>query len=211
MDKIRAVIFDLDGVLVDAKDWHFEALNRALCLFGYEISRYDHLVTYDGLPTRKKLEMLSLERGLPRPLHRFLNELKQIYFMQMVHAKCRPLFQHEYAISRLRSMGYKLVVASNAIRRSVEVMLEKCGLVSYFDFLLSNQDVERPKPDPEIYEKAIARLGLTPDECLVVEDNQKGIRAAAAAGARLLVVKTVNDVTLPNILDRIHALEGRES
>ena len=56
--EIKAIIFDMDGVLIEAKDWHYEALNRALSLFGMEISRYDHLVTYDGLPTTKKLEML---------------------------------------------------------------------------------------------------------------------------------------------------------
>ena len=60
--KIKAVIFDMDGVLIDAKEWHYEALNKALDLFGMEISRYDHLVTYDGLPTLMKLQMLSLER-----------------------------------------------------------------------------------------------------------------------------------------------------
>ena len=62
-NEIKAIVFDMDGVLIEAKDWHYEALNRALRLFGYEISRYDHLVTYDGLPTSKKLEMLSLEKG----------------------------------------------------------------------------------------------------------------------------------------------------
>ena len=76
MGKIKAVIFDMDGVLIDAKDWHYEALNKSLELFGMEISRYDHLVTFDGLPTKKKLEMLSLERGLPEELHNFINRLK---------------------------------------------------------------------------------------------------------------------------------------
>jgi beta-phosphoglucomutase len=52
---IKAVVFDMDGVLIEAKDWHYEALNRALKLFGYEISRYEHLTTFDGLPTRRKL------------------------------------------------------------------------------------------------------------------------------------------------------------
>ena len=74
---IKAVIFDMDGVLIDAKEWHYESLNSALSLFGYEISRHDHLVTYDGLPTKKKLEMLSLENGLPTSLHAFVNQLKQ--------------------------------------------------------------------------------------------------------------------------------------
>ena len=77
MTKIKAVIFDMDGVLIEAKNWHYEALNKALGLFGMEISRYDHLVTYDGLPTKRKLEMLTAERGLPIGLHDFINEMKQ--------------------------------------------------------------------------------------------------------------------------------------
>lgn len=76
---IKAIIFDMDGVLIDAKDWHYEALNRALRLFGCEISRYDHLATFDGLPTKEKLNLLSKERHLPEKLHSFINEMKQRY------------------------------------------------------------------------------------------------------------------------------------
>ena len=133
MKKIKAVIFDMDGVLIEAKDWHYEALNRALALFGFEISRYDHLVTYDGLPTKRKLEMLTMERGLPAPLHGFLNDLKQIYTMEIVNAKCKPTFHHEYALSNLKAKGYKLAVASNSVRSSVEVMMQKSCLTPYLD------------------------------------------------------------------------------
>src|SRR3954465_5329544 len=98
MAKIKAIIFDMDGVLIDAKDWHYEALNKALGLFGMEISRYDHLVTYDGLPTRRKLEMLTLERGLPIELHAFINDMKQRYTMDLVHQNCKPTFSHEFAL-----------------------------------------------------------------------------------------------------------------
>lgn len=200
---IRGVIFDMDGVLVDAKEWHYEALNRALALFSFSISRYDHLVTFDGLPTRKKLEMLSLERGLPRALHPFLNELKQQYTMELVHAHCRPVFGKEYALARLKEEGYKLAVASNSIRATVEVMMEKSALTRYLDVLLSNQDVTRPKPDPEIYRESAARLGLEPVECLVVEDNENGIRAATAAGAEVLVVRGVDEVAYDRIRARL--------
>jgi len=206
--KIKAVVFDMDGVLIDAKDWHYEALNRALKMFGFEISRYEHLVTYDGLPTSKKLEMLTLELDLPRTLHKFLNELKQIYTQEIVHAKCKPIFQHEYAISNLKAGGYKLAVASNAIRNSVELMLDKANLLGYFDAVLSNQDVVKAKPDPEIYVKAISLLGINPEECLVVEDNEKGIASAEAAGAHLMVVKSVHDVTLQNISNSILRCDG---
>jgi beta-phosphoglucomutase len=116
---IKAVIFDMDGVLIDAKEWHYEALNKALALFGHNISRADHLSTFDGLPTRTKLEMLSKEHGLPRGLHKVLNELKQKYTLDQVHLNCRPIFIHEYALSQLKQKGYKIGVASNSVRQSV--------------------------------------------------------------------------------------------
>ncbi len=196
---IKAVIFDMDGVLIDAKEWHYEALNKALRLFGYEISRYDHLVTYDGLPTSKKLEMLSMERGMPQKLHRFINDLKQQYTVDKIFTDCHPLFVHEYALSNLRADGYKLAVASNSIRNTVDLMMQKSSLLPYLDFFLSNQDVKKGKPDPEIYEVAIAKLGVDPSECLVVEDNKNGIQAAKLAGAHVMEVSTVYDVNLDNI------------
>ena len=76
MEKPKAVLFDMDGVLIDAREWHYDALNRALSLFGHDIDRYSHLTAYDGLPTRKKLEMLSIDKGLPRGLHKFINSMK---------------------------------------------------------------------------------------------------------------------------------------
>ena len=207
MENIKAVVFDMDGVLVDAKDWHYDALNRALRLFGFGISRYDHLVTYDGLPTRNKLEMLTLEKGLPSALHTFINELKQKYTLEIVHARCNPVFHHEFALSRLKALGYKLAVASNAVRDSVKTMLGKANLLQYFDVVLSNQDVQKSKPHPEIYLTAAEKLGLQPEQCLVVEDNEKGIKAAKAANAHLMVVQTTNDVTFSNIMENMQRCE----
>ena len=200
---IKAVIFDMDGVLIDAKEWHYEALNRALGHFGYTISRYDHLVTYDGLPTRQKLEMLTLEQGLPKGLHSYLNNLKQIYTMELTHQHCRPQFNHEYALSMLKAEGYKLAVASNSIRMTIETMMHLARLEEYLDTITSNQDVKVGKPDPEIYLKTMEKLGLQPDECLIVEDNEHGIKAANASGGLLLVVKDPTDVTLDRIRRRI--------
>ena len=197
----------MDGVLIDAKDWHYEALNRALNHFGFNISRYDHLITFDGLPTRRKLEMLTKEQGLPTSLHAFLNELKQIYTMELVHARCKPLFQHEYALSQLSSAEYKLAVASNSVRKTIDVMMEKSNLKHYLHAIVSNQDVKSGKPEPEIYQKAMNLLGVHPHETLVVEDNEHGIAAARAAGAHLMVVQAVTDVTSANIFKHIQQVE----
>ena len=207
MAKIKAVLFDMDGVLIDAKDWHYEALNKALRLFGTEISRYDHLVTFDGLPTKKKLEMLSLEGGFPRKLHGFINDLKQVYTMEMVYAKCKPSFNHQYTLSKLKEEGYHIAVCSNSVRNTIEIMMQKANLTQYLDFFISNQDVTHGKPDPEIYQKAIQRLGLQPEECLIVEDNENGIKAALASGAHLFKVETVDDVQYTAIMNRINEIE----
>lgn len=206
-NKIAAIIFDMDGVLIDAKDWHYESLNRALNHFGFNISRYDHLVTFDGLPTRKKLEMLSREHGLPIALHGFLNDLKQIYTTELVHARCKPVFQHEYALSNLKSAGFRLAVASNSVKASVELMMEKSNLASYLDFIISNEDVKIGKPNPDIYFKAMELLGVSPNQTLVVEDNDHGIAAARAAGTHLMIVNEVTDVTLDNIYRHIKLAE----
>jgi len=205
---IKAVIFDMDGVLIDAKDWHYDALNRALGLFGFTIERYEHATAYDGLPTRTKLKRLSVEKKLPDYLHTFINEMKQRYTMEIIYERCRPRFEHEYALSRLRMEGYRLGVASNSMRDTVTLMMEKASLTAYLDFMLSNQDVKASKPDPEIYVTAIEKLGLKPTECLIVEDNQNGIKAARAAGGHLLVVKDVDEVTYDNIKQRIAEIEG---
>ncbi|AQQ59683.1 HAD family hydrolase [Helicobacter bilis] len=207
MAKIKAVIFDMDGVLIEAKDWHYEALNKALGLFGMQISRYDHLVTFDGLPTKKKLEMLSMERNLPQGLHNFINQMKQLYTMQIVYASCKPTFIHEYALSKLKSAGYKLAVCSNSIQATIETMMQKSALLQYLDFYLSNQDVKKPKPDPEIYNKAIGRLQLKPDEVMIIEDNDHGIKAAKATGANVMIVQSVLDVNLDNIQSHIDRFE----
>lgn len=203
---IKAVIFDMDGVLIDAKDWHYEALNKALDLFGHKISRYDHLVTYDGLPTKKKLEMLSLEGNLPRGLHDLINQMKQVYTMEMTYTKCKPLFTHQRALSLLKERGMKLGVCSNSIRQTIDLMMEKSDLAKYLDHTLSNQDVTASKPNPEIYNKMIKHFNLKPEECLILEDNENGIKAAIDSGAHLLKVEQIYDVNFENIINKIERI-----
>jgi HAD superfamily hydrolase (TIGR01509 family) len=206
---IKAVLFDMDGVLIDAKDWHFEALNKALSLFGLDINRYDHLMIYDGLPTHKKLEMLTLEGELPIELHAFINRLKQQFTLEAVHQYCKPTFAHEYALSRLKANGLLLAVCSNSIRRSVEVILDKAMISQYFDALFSNQDVQKPKPHPDIYIACMKKLGVHPHETLILEDNDHGIKAAIASGAHLLEIKHVGDVNYFNIMDQINSINQK--
>ena len=122
--------------------------------------------------------------------------------------KCKPLFNHQYALSKLKAEGYGLALASNSVRVTIDMMMEKADLQKYLDFTLSNQDVTKSKPDPEIYTTAIKRFDLKPEECLVVEDNPNGVKAALGSGANLLKVETVYDVTYQNIKNRIKEIES---
>jgi beta-phosphoglucomutase len=122
---IQAVIFDMDGVLVEAKDWHYEALNAALALFGLDLSRDEHLAFFDGLPTRKKLEVLGVSRNLPAKLHPLINELKQKFTLDIILSRCRPVFHVQYALAALRRSGYRLAVCSNSVRLS-RSLTRKC-------------------------------------------------------------------------------------
>jgi beta-phosphoglucomutase len=203
--KIKAVLFDLDGVLVDATEWHYEALNRALGLFGYNIPRYEHLTTYNGLPTRKKLEMLSVEKGFPRGLHTLVNKIKQKYTREEILRSCTPVFEKEFMVHQLKRDGYKLAVCSNSIRESVELMLRGSGIWELFDCVLSNEDVTHAKPHPEIYLAACERLGIKPHEAVIIEDAPHGIEAAKRSGGVLCQVTGFNEVDYERVK---RSLEG---
>ncbi|MXP77661.1 HAD-IA family hydrolase [Lachnospiraceae bacterium WCA-9-b2] len=206
VSRIKAILFDMDGVLIDAKEWHYEALNQALKLFGCEISRFDHVHTFDGLPTKDKLELLGRVSYLPTELHEFINQLKQQYTMEIITQKCKPLFQHEYALSRLKREGYLLAVCSNSKRKTIIEMMERAELLEYLDLIMSNEDVEKAKPNPEIYITTMKKLNLQPEECLILEDNKNGIAAAIASGGHLLKIDTVYDVNYTNIRTKLQSI-----
>lgn len=208
MNKIKAVIFDLDGVLVEAKDWHYEALNKSLAVFGCDISYAEHISTYDGLPTKTKLDMLNKNKNFPLELSQLVYELKQIYTNEFFTTRCFPDFSQDYLFRKLKENKIKTAVASNSIRATVDQAMLGLDLNKYIEFSLSNEDVSKPKPDPEIYVKAIEDLKLQPHECLIVEDNINGITAAKSSGAHCLEVKEVDDVNHVNVFKYIEKINN---
>ncbi|MBC69399.1 HAD family phosphatase [Acinetobacter sp.] len=205
--NIKAVIFDLDGVLVEAKDWHYEALNMALKVFGCDFTYEEHLSTFDGLPTKTKLNMLHEMKNFPLELSQTVYELKQIYTHEFFSTRCFPDFSQDYLFRKLKKRKIKTAVASNSIRATVDQAMISLDIKKYIEFSLSNEDVKNPKPSPEIYSKSIEMLNLKPHECLIVEDNINGITAAKASGAHCLEVKEVEDVNHTNIFSFIDKLE----
>jgi beta-phosphoglucomutase len=197
----RAIVFDVDGVLVDATDWHFEALNRALEPFGTSITRQEHETEFLGLPTAVKLERLIQQGRLSPKAAPTIAQLKRSYFHQILVQRCRPNNTTSALLRSLRAEKFALGAASNAIRSSVIEMLRLSGLLDYLNAIVCGDDVSRPKPDPEIYLRCSALLHVIPEDCLAVEDGQYGIQAATAAGVRVLRVQRVADVNLSYILD----------
>ena len=193
---MKAIIFDLDGVLVDAKLIHYTALNMALEELdsSYVIPWNEHLSIYDGLKTNQKLELLTKNVGLPVDSYTQIWNRKQEITLSLVsklevNKKLVSIFQ------KLKSDGYLLACASNSIRRSVLTMLSKIGIIEYMDLILSNEDVRNAKPHPEIYWKSMSMLGVYPKEVLIVEDSPPGLLAASATGASILRIAHTEDLT----------------
>ena len=202
---IKLIVFDLDGVLVDAKELHYQALNRALEKIDkkYIIHREEHLSTYDGLPTRKKLQLLTKNKGLPKDFYDAVWTLKQEATQNIINKEMSYDERLRSILSRLKSEGYSLVVASNSIRESVKLMLLRKGLLEYIDFYYSNQDVRHPKPSTEIYLKCMIKACVDPQDCVIVEDSHIGRKAATKSGAHLCGVRDVDDVTYEKVKETI--------
>ena len=118
-------------------------------------------------------------------------------------SKCYPMRNHLALLSYLKSKGYPLGLATNSIRKTALQMLNCAGIQDYFDSIITNEDVQFPKPHPEIYLKSAEKLGVAPKELLVFEDNPNGIRAATEAGCKVLRVTNPADVTLEKFLEFI--------
>jgi beta-phosphoglucomutase len=206
MSNVNAVIFDMDGVLIDAREWHFQALNDALALFGYTIPLEEHLVRFDGLTTAAKLDILTTEIGLPNDLHSIISSVKQDRTLRIAAQKCFPNVSHQILISRLKSLGIKVAVVTNSIRKTTDFMLEYAGVLSHLDLVITNEDVQNGKPSPEGYIKAMKILGVEPSATLVIEDGDFGIAAARASGATVVQVRNPKDVSIELLIPMLPEL-----
>ncbi len=201
---IKLIIFDLDGVLVDARQLHYDSLNAALCSINkdYVISLDEHLAVYDGLSTKKKLEMLSENKGVPQECHQVIWEAKQKKTMEIIDGFV-PDTRMVGVLRHFKSEGYQIACATNSIRDSAKLQLIRRGFFEYIDFLYSNQDVRNPKPHTEMYLRCMLRAGVNPTETLIIEDSHIGRKAASSSGAHLCGVENSTDVTCQKIQSSI--------
>lgn len=194
---LKAVLFDADGVLVDACELHYAAFNHALSEFGFEISHADHLRTYNGLPTSVKLNKLSQERGLPENLHPIIHEKKQQLTMELIEEILNPDITKVALLKEILAQGLLIGVCSNSLHRTLERMLRTVGLIDYVNILVGNDDVKHAKPAPDIYFEGALQLGISIRDCVIVEDSPVGLLAAHAANpARIVKVSGPEEVNL---------------
>ena len=208
MSKIKLIIFDLDGVLVEAKNIHFDALNEALGN-EYAISWNEHLSTYDGLKTTQKLDMLSEKKGLPKENHKTIWERKQELTLEKLRA-LEPSMDLIKTMNFLVSEGYKIAVCSNSIRKTCLTVLSKLGIMEFMDLVVSNEDVKNGKPHPEMYWKAISTMSCLPEETLIVEDSPYGLLAASRSKSHILRVKNTKETNYSNIDNKLNEIKMGE-
>ena len=194
------IAFDLDGVLLDA-DIHFACLNAALAPFGTQISRAEHQSTFDGLPTRVKLALLTESGRLPHDAHAAVFERKQALTLDALsHRLENGDDRNRRLFAKVREHGLRTAVVTNAVRATLNAFIAGDGLDDLVDASVAGDEVAHAKPRPDGYIKAAQLLGVAPNEMLAVEDNHHGIEAARAAGCRVLVVAGPHTFSASNVL-----------
>ena len=200
---IKLIIFDLDGVLAETRELHYDAMNRALESIDkkFIIKREEHLAIYDGLSTTRKIELLIKHKNFPKEQTDKLWKRKQANTSEIIKNELKEDERIIDILKKLKSDGLSICVASNAIRETVKMMLLKKGLIEYIDFFYSNQDVSKPKPSTEIYLKCMIKAGVDPTETVIVEDSHIGREGAIKSGSYLCAVRDSYDLCYNKIAD----------
>jgi len=203
------VIFDLDGVLIDSRDMHFDTLNKALALVDskYVISRESHLASYDGLSTTKKLEMLHHSKGLDRDTFDYIWYHKQLYTAEALE-NLKPDTELIDICLWLLEQNIVIAVASNAVRKTVDKTLEKLGIARYISNIKTNEDTTKGKPYPDLYWRAMFDAHAIPSTTIIIEDSHIGRAGAIDSGAKLLAVESRGDLTFDKIRNAVAELQG---
>jgi HAD superfamily hydrolase (TIGR01509 family) len=198
----KLIIFDLDGVLVDIKSAHYNALNYALKNIAgeeYTISFEEHLLLYDGLKTYQKLNLLTKAKHLDINLHKDIwNKKQELTFNEI--KKIKPNKEIKKILNFLKKQNIYIACCSNSIKKTIQLCLSKLNIIEYFDNIISNEDVKTSKPHPEMYWKAMIAAAATPEETLIVEDSPVGLLAASRTGANVMRVKNTKDLILDKFI-----------
>lgn len=192
---IELVIFDLDGVLVDACEWHRVALNKALIeISGIEIRLDEHYTTFNGIPTKQKLKILSEQGVVKAKDHTKISKRKQEITVDLIKKNCILDKTKIDLVTALKKKGIKTACFTNSIRKTAELMLSECGILELLDYVVTNEDVLSPKPNCEGYLKVLSYFNISKNNVIVIEDSPKGYAAAVSAKCPVVVVLNAKGV-----------------
>jgi len=188
MKPFTAVIFDMDGVIVDSEPLHQRAFEA---LFDELGKRHNHGIVFHEYLGRSDKILLKdfIERNeVPFELED-LTQRKLKYFLRYLRER-RPVFEELHSLVPELAKRYKLAVASSNFRHVIDVVMEISGLRPHFNVIVGYEDIRFTKPDPEIYFTAAKRLGTRPSQCCVIEDAPLGVQAAKMAGMTCIGLTT---------------------
>jgi HAD superfamily hydrolase (TIGR01509 family) len=180
--KIKHIIFDCDGVLVDSEPLSMRADVMLLQRYGIEISEAEAHHRFVGTTFQAMLGMMTQQFGtvFPEGLHEVKNRMVE----DLYHAELKSVAGIETVLQTIKAKGISMSIASNSPKKRVELAVKLTGIASYFDAITSFEDVRQGKPAPDVFLKAAERAGTAPVQCLVVEDSLTGATAALAARMR---------------------------
>ena len=190
---IRAVLWDLDGTLVDSGDYHWRAWLETMRAEGHDLTYQQFLGSFGQRNDR----ILSTWLGpdTPAAVVQRIGDAKEALYRRLAREEgLEPLPGAAEWARRLHADGWRQAIASSAPRENVRVMLDVLGLAQDFDVTVAAEDVTRGKPDPQVFLAAAARLGVPPSSCIVVEDAAAGIEAARRAGMACIGVSRTADL-----------------
>jgi beta-phosphoglucomutase len=193
-NQIQAVIWDLDGVILDSAEEHRLAWHRMAREAGLPLTDEQFWATF-GM--RNDMIIPLLWKEVPQERIAALADQKEIYFREYIRAKGAPLPGAIELLSELHTAGYPQALASSAPLKNIEVVSEVLGLDHYLDAFVSGETVPRGKPAPDVFLKAAAALGIEPAHCLVIEDAVAGVQAAHSGGMKCISV--AGDRDLPGL------------
>jgi len=203
----QGVIWDMDGVLVDTGEFHFQAWSRALPEYGIPFNRQLFRETF-GMNNAGILEVLLGEEPTPELLAE-ISDRKEELFRQAVRGRVRPLPGVLSWLERLKAAGMRQAIASSAPPANIDALVDELGLRDYFDVIASGFDLPG-KPDPTLFLKVAHLLDVPPERCVVVEDAVAGVEAAKRAGMKCIAVTTTNPAEMLKeadiIVERLDAL-----